>query len=54
MNHNGSVQNIEEIPDDLKELYKTAWEIPQKTLINMSRDRRSVYLPIAVTQSVSD
>ena len=39
MNHNGSIQNIEEIPDDLKELYKTAWEIPQKTLINMSRER---------------
>jgi ribonucleoside-diphosphate reductase alpha chain len=39
MNHNGSIQNIEEIPDELKELYKTAWEIPQKTLINMSRDR---------------
>jgi len=39
MNHNGSIQNIEEIPDDLKELYKTAWEIPQKTLINMARDR---------------
>lgn len=39
MNHNGSIQNIEEIPNDLKELYKTAWEIPQKTLINMSRDR---------------
>jgi ribonucleoside-diphosphate reductase alpha chain len=39
MVHNGSIQSIEEIPDDLKELYKTAWEIPQKTLINMSRDR---------------
>jgi ribonucleoside-diphosphate reductase alpha chain len=39
MVNNGSIQNIEEIPDDLKELYKTAWEIPQKTLINMSRDR---------------
>ena len=39
MNHNGSIQSIEEIPDDVKELYKTAWEIPQKTLINMSRDR---------------
>jgi len=39
MNDNGSIQNIEEIPGDLKELYKTAWEIPQKTLINMSRDR---------------
>ena len=39
MVHNGSIQSIEEIPDDLKELYKTSWEIPQKTLINMSRDR---------------
>jgi len=39
MANNGSIQSIEEIPDDLKELYKTAWEIPQKTLINMSRDR---------------
>jgi len=39
MVNNGSIQNIDEIPDDLKELYKTAWEIPQKTLINMSRDR---------------
>jgi len=39
MAHNGSIQNIEEIPNDLKELYKTAWEIPQKTIINMARDR---------------
>lgn len=36
---NGSVQNITEIPAEIRELYKTAWEIPQKTLINMSRDR---------------
>jgi ribonucleoside-diphosphate reductase alpha chain len=36
---NGSVQNIREIPTEIRELYKTAWEIPQKTLINMSRDR---------------
>jgi ribonucleoside-diphosphate reductase alpha chain len=36
---NGSIQNIEGIPADVKELYKTAWEIPQKILINMSRDR---------------
>ena len=39
MANNGSVQGIVEIPDELKELYKTAWEIPQKTLINMARDR---------------
>lgn len=36
---NGSVQNIAEIPGALKELYKTAWEIKQKTLIDMSADR---------------
>lgn len=36
---NGSIQNIREIPAEIRELYKTAWEIPQKTLINMSRDR---------------
>lgn len=37
--NNGSIQNIEGIPDDIKERYKTAWEIPQKTLITMSADR---------------
>eukprot|EP00118_Oscarella_pearsei_P025053 m.307390 g.307390 ORF g.307390 m.307390 type:complete len:833 (+) comp42226_c0_seq1:47-2545(+) len=37
--HNGSIQAIEGIPDDLKHLYKTVWEISQKTLINMAADR---------------
>jgi ribonucleoside-diphosphate reductase alpha chain len=36
---NGSVQNIPEIPENLKELYKTAWEISQKTIIDMAADR---------------
>ncbi len=36
---NGSIQNIDEIPDNIKELYKTAWEIPQRTLIDMAADR---------------
>ncbi len=36
---NGSVQNIEEIPADIKELYKTVWEIKQRSLIDMSADR---------------
>jgi ribonucleoside-diphosphate reductase alpha chain len=36
---NGSVQNITQIPAHIRDLYKTAWEIPQKTLINMARDR---------------
>ncbi len=36
---NGSVQTIEEIPNNIKELYKTAWEISQKTIIDMAADR---------------
>lgn len=36
---NGSVQNIDEIPANLKEIYKTVWEIKQRTLIDMSADR---------------
>lgn len=35
----GSVQNIDEIPDNLKELYRTAWEISQKDIITMAADR---------------
>jgi ribonucleoside-diphosphate reductase alpha chain len=37
--HNGSVQNIPEIPDNLKAIYKTAWEISQKAIIDMAADR---------------
>jgi ribonucleoside-diphosphate reductase alpha chain len=36
---NGSVQNIPEIPTRLKELYKTAWEISQKAIIDQAADR---------------
>jgi ribonucleoside-diphosphate reductase alpha subunit len=36
---NGSVQNIAGLPSELRERYKTAWEIPMKTIINMSADR---------------
>ncbi|MGA1330321.1 MAG: ribonucleoside-diphosphate reductase subunit alpha [Bacteroidia bacterium] len=36
---NGSVQNIPEIPESLKALYKTAWEISQKTIIDMAAGR---------------
>jgi ribonucleoside-diphosphate reductase alpha chain len=36
---NGSVQNIREIPAELKELYKTVWEIKQRNLIDMAADR---------------
>ena len=37
--HNGSVQHIPEIPDDLKGLYRTSWEIKQRALIDMAADR---------------
>lgn len=36
---NGSVQGIDEIPDNVKALYKTVWEISQKVIINMAADR---------------
>jgi ribonucleoside-diphosphate reductase alpha chain len=36
---NGSVQNIPEIPQNLKDLYKTVWEIKQKTILEMAADR---------------
>jgi ribonucleoside-diphosphate reductase alpha chain len=36
---NGSIQNIQEIPQDLKDLYKTVWEIKQRTIIDMAADR---------------
>lgn len=35
----GSIQNIDEIPNSLKLLYKTVWEIPQKCLIDMAAQR---------------
>ncbi|MBQ0735018.1 ribonucleoside-diphosphate reductase subunit alpha [Aquimarina celericrescens] len=39
MRANGSVQNIDIIPQDLKELYKTVWEMSMKDIIDMSRHR---------------
>jgi ribonucleoside-diphosphate reductase alpha chain len=37
--HKGSVQNIPQIPQEIREVYKTVWEIKQKDLIQMSADR---------------
>ncbi|GAA5949668.1 hypothetical protein JCM21900_002490 [Sporobolomyces salmonicolor] len=37
--HNGSIQNVAGIPDELKRIYKTVWEISQKTIIDLSADR---------------
>ncbi|SDK74161.1 ribonucleoside-diphosphate reductase alpha chain [Salinimicrobium catena] len=39
MRSNGSIQNIDIIPQDLKELYKTVWELSMKDIIDMSRHR---------------
>ncbi len=39
ISHNGSVQRISEIPDELKAIYKTAWEIKQKVILDMAADR---------------
>lgn len=35
----GSIQAIEEIPEDLRKVYRTVWEIPQRSLIDMAADR---------------
>ena len=39
MRANGSVQNIDIIPQDIKELYRTVWELSMKDIIDMSRHR---------------
>ena len=36
---NGSIQNIDEIPENLKVLYRTAWEIPQRAILDMAAER---------------
>merc|ERR1712087_212144 len=35
----GSVQNVHEIPQEIREVYKTVWEIPQRTILDMAADR---------------
>ena len=37
--HRGSIQDIDRIPADIKELYRTVWEIPQRTIIDMAAER---------------
>ena len=39
MRANGSVQHIDIIPQDIKDLYKTVWELSMKDIIDMSRQR---------------
>lgn len=40
MANGGSIQNIEGIPDEMKAIYKTSWEIKQKVIINLAIDRQ--------------
>ena len=39
MRHNGSIQTIDRIPSEIKELYKTVWELSMKDVIDMARQR---------------
>jgi len=39
MRANGSIQGVDNIPQDIKELYKTVWELSMKDIIDMSRHR---------------
>ena len=39
ISNNGSIQGIERIPEFIKELYKTVWEIKQKSIIDMAKER---------------
>ena len=41
IHHDGSVQHIKDFPDHLKQIYKTCWELSQKTLIDQAADRGS-------------
>ena len=36
---NGSIQDVEGVPEDIKSLYKTVWEISQKVIVDMAADR---------------
>lgn len=46
----GSVQGVDAVPRDLKDLYKTAWELSMKTLIDMAADRGAF---VCQTQSLN-
>lgn len=37
----GSIQNIAELPDDIKQVYRTVWEVPMRSLIDMARARNA-------------
>ena len=37
--NNGSIQHLTQIPQEIRDRYRTVWEIPMRTLIDMSADR---------------
>ena len=39
--NNGSIQQIETIPEEIRNKYKTVWEVPMRNLIDMAADRRA-------------
>ncbi len=41
LQNEGSIQNIDEIPVDIKNIYKTIWEVPQRLLIDLAADRQA-------------
>ena len=47
---NGSIQHIQEIPEEIRQIYKTVWEIKQKAIIDMAADRGAF---ICQTQSLN-
>ena len=48
----GSVQEITALPEDVRELFRTAWELPQRALIDLAAARGAVHRPVAVAQPV--
>ncbi len=48
----GSVQDIDAVPADLQALYRTAWELPMRSLIDMAADRGRVHRPEPVAEPV--
>ena len=48
ISHDGSVQQIPEVPEDLKALYKTVWEIKLKTQVDYAADRGAFIDPTPI------
>jgi ribonucleotide reductase alpha subunit len=49
--HDGSIQGIQGIPENIKEIYKTAWEISQKHVLDQCRDR-GVFIDQGISMNV--